>query len=419
MSQALDSQFRRRVNCEVCDHRLPDAILDLGLQPLCDDLVPIGEARQSPRYPIRISLCPTCLTAHQLYPGSKEVLFPSTYHYRPRFTQDVLNGMSDLVRECEEQFFSLSGKLVCDIGCNDGSLLTFFRNKNAVTVGIEPTGACDDAIAAGHRAFKEYFSPEVARKLVATVGIPDVITLTNVFAHIESLDEAIAALREMSDQRTLLVIENHYLGSIIQSNQFDTFYHEHPRTYSIRSFEHIAGRLGAQVLHVSFPSRYGGNVRVFIGNFGGGALVGKDRPVKREMGRDESKFAAELGQMQTFVDAWKNRTSAQLTTFKDKGVKLLGKSFPGRAAILVSLLGIDDQLEPYLFEKPGSMKLGHYVPGTRIQIVSDEQWISNSVRPEAMIIWAWHISGEVAAYMRANGYRGKLFSPLPSFHEIV
>ena len=38
-------------------------------------------------------------------------------------------------------------------------------------------------------------------------------------------------------KNTLLVIENHYLGSIIQKRQFDTFYHEHPRTYSLMSFE--------------------------------------------------------------------------------------------------------------------------------------------------------------------------------------
>ena len=38
----------------------------------------------------------------------------------------------------------------------------------------------------------------------------------------------------------MLVIENHYLGAVLATNQFDTFYHEHPRTYSLTSFVHIA-----------------------------------------------------------------------------------------------------------------------------------------------------------------------------------
>jgi len=41
-------------------------------------------------------------------------------------------------------------------------------------------------------------------------------------------------------EKTLVVIENHYLGSVIDRKQFDTFCHEHPRTYSLSTLLHIA-----------------------------------------------------------------------------------------------------------------------------------------------------------------------------------
>ena len=403
--------------CEVCSAILPSPILDLGSQPLCDDLVPLGDSRENVKYPTQISLCPICLTAHQLYPVHKEILFPSSYHYRPRFTQDVITGMNDLVRECENCFLPLSGKLVCDIGCNDGTLLSFFRQRGSRTVGIEPTDACEDAVASGHRAFKDYFSTEFATKLISDVGKPDVITFTNVFAHIESLAEAIAALQEMINTHTLLVIENHYLGSIISTNQFDTFYHEHPRTYSLRSFEFIASKLGGEVLHASFPGRYGGNIRVYIGNFLGSKSFPR-QPFDEQVASNEAGFPETLSQMHTFVTDWKQKTTEQLMGLKTNGANLFGKSFPGRASILINLLGIDNELQPYVFEKPGSMKIGHYVPGTRIKIISDDHWIDGTIRPDNLIVWAWHICGEVASYLRSNGYRGRLFSLLPVFHEI-
>ena len=53
---------------------------------------------------------------------------------------------------------------------------------------------------------------------------------------------------------------------MIDGNQFDTFYHEHPRTYSYGSFVQIATTLDTQLIDVEFPSRYGGNIRVFLGN---------------------------------------------------------------------------------------------------------------------------------------------------------
>jgi hypothetical protein len=56
------------------------------------------------------------------------------------------------------------------------------------------------------------------------------------------------AVKILMGPGTLLVIENHYLGSILQNNQFDTFYHEHPRTYSAKSFRYIAETLGAVVV---------------------------------------------------------------------------------------------------------------------------------------------------------------------------
>ena len=60
---------------------------------------------------------------------------------------------------------------------------------------------------------------------------------TNVFAHIEDLKNLLKNLGLILSENTVLIIENHYLGSIIKKNQFDTFYHEHPRTYSLKSFE--------------------------------------------------------------------------------------------------------------------------------------------------------------------------------------
>ena len=67
-------------------------------------------------------------------------------------------------------------------------------------------------------------------------------------------------------ENSLLVIENHYLGAILEKNQFDTFYHEHPRTYSLKSFVSIAEKLKKHLSFISFPNRYGGNIRVFISN---------------------------------------------------------------------------------------------------------------------------------------------------------
>ncbi|PJG49958.1 methyltransferase, partial [Bradyrhizobium forestalis] len=88
--------------------------------------------------------------------------------------------------------------------------------------------------------------------------------------------------------------------------------------------------------------------------------------------------------------------------------------FPGRAATLVKLLDLDQSTLQAVYEKPGSMKIGHYIPGTRIPILSDDDFDKRPNQDVPLLNLAWHISGEIRGYMRKQGYDGQiidLFSP--------
>nr|WP_269146900.1 class I SAM-dependent methyltransferase [Mariprofundus ferrooxydans] len=384
------------------------SVLNLGMHPMCDDLVLIGDSRVCREYPIEIMFCKTCLTAHQHYQVPKRDLFPNAYHYRSRFTADVLNGMEALVDSCEQQFGSLAGKTVLDIGCNDGSLLDFFEKKGAVTIGIEPTGAFEDAKQKGHVVYNDYLSVSAAKKIIAMHGAPDFITFTNVFAHIENLGEVMDSLKVLIEPKTVVVIENHYLGSVLASNQFDTFYHEHPRSYSYTSFTYMVKSLGLELLGVEFPARYGGNIRVFMGD------ASRDKSVIDSEGlkERESRFFDEFAELVDNIEAWKVSKKAAILELFEKYGKLRAKAFPGRAAILVKILGLDENFISAVYEKPGSLKIGHYLPGTRIPILSDENLMESGDRTLPLLNLAWHIPVEIRHYMSELGYEGDIIDVL-------
>ncbi|MBW4651623.1 MAG: class I SAM-dependent methyltransferase [Kaiparowitsia implicata GSE-PSE-MK54-09C] len=396
--------------CEVCGGSDLKPVLDLGNHPLCDDLVPVGESRRNVKYPINIVYCENCCTAHQKYQVPKRELFPQTYHYRSRFTADVLNGMRGLVERCKQAFGDMTGKTVLDIGCNDGSLLGFFRDQGAKTVGIEPTGAYVDAVAQGHPVYNDYFTPELAEKVVVEHGRPDFIVFTNVFAHIEDLSAVLEGLRRLMSDTTVIVIENHYLGSVLDGNQFDTFYHEHPRTYSFTSFSYIARSLGLDVAVTEFPARYGGNIRVILApnSLGNVAMPAETQAVLDR----EADFGARFGAMNKDIAIWRERKRAELEALVVKHGKLNAKAFPGRAAILIELLGLDETIIARVHEKPGSMKIGHYLPGTRIPIVSDDVLFAESDLSKPLLNLAWHISTEIRSFMAERGYTGPIIDIL-------
>lgn len=290
-----------------------------------------------------------------------------------------------------------------DIGCNDGSLLDLFSDKGALTYGIEPTDAFNDA-SPSHHILNEYLNPDIASQFVKSYGHPDFISFTNVFAHIEDLSSVIEALRILMSNKTILVIENHYLGSVINKNQFDTFYHEHPRTYSVNSFIQIASSLLTNIVDVEFPSRYGGNVRVFFSD----EIIFEKLDLKlAEILKAESNFYNDLVQMNLNIKKWKvNKRNFILDLYKKHG-PLIAKAFPGRSAIPVKLLELDEVIISAVYEKPKSMKIGHYVPGTRIPICSDDQLFSMNYKGP-IINFAWHISDEIRDYLSLHNISNEI-----------
>jgi SAM-dependent methyltransferase len=390
--------------CEVCGTAALRSVLDLGTHPLCDDLVPIDDARVCREYPIEILFCDTCVTAHQRFQVPKRDLFPRDYHYRARQTVDVLNGMRNLVDACAARYGDLRGKKVLDIGCNDGSLLSIFAERGAETYGIEPTAAALDAAISGHQILNAFFDEGLAKEFVALYGRPDIITFTNVFAHIEDLPDVIRGLNALSNPRTKIVIENHYIGSIISARQFDTFYHEHPRTYSASSFRFIARALGMFISQIEFPNRYGGNIRVFLS----GAWDSDESSLAdAALFERERHYGDDISRLPEQISHWRGKKAAEIETIVRRCGPLSAKAFPGRAAIPIKLLGLDQATIAAVYEKPGSGKIGHYVPGTRIPILSDDAFPAAD-RKKPLVNMAWHIADEIERYLRARGFGAEI-----------
>jgi SAM-dependent methyltransferase len=398
----MTNTMMKIAGCEVCGNLTLKSVLDLGSHPLCDDLIKINDKRTNNEYPIEILFCNKCHTAHQHYQVPKKELFPSNYHYRSSLTQDVLSGMSQFVESCKKEIGDLKNLKVMDIGCNDGSLLSIFKEQGALTFGIEPTEAADEAIKKSHIVIKDFINEDIAKKFVMTYGYPDIITFTNVFAHIENLQSVIESLKILSNKKTSIVIENHYLGSILEKNQFDTFYHEHPRTYSLKSFSFIADRLNKKISNVEFPSRYGGNIRIFISN-----KLTKEIKDLNNINDQEEKFEKKFEKLVYNIRKWRESKIRKIELENHKFGKIPAKAFPGRASILVKLLNLNENKISAVYEQPKSPKIGHFVPGTRIPIKSDLELIDDG-RP--ILNLAWHIPSEIEKYLQAINFKSNIIN---------
>ena len=98
------------------------------------------------------------------------------------------------------------------------------------------------------------FSVPVAAKL---------ITAANVFAHIGDVHGVVDGILELLGPKGVFISENHYLGDLIRTLQYDTIYHEHLRYYSVGSLNELFGRHGMEIFHVRRIPTHGGSIRVY------------------------------------------------------------------------------------------------------------------------------------------------------------
>ena len=380
--------------CQICNSRLFN-FLNLGEQPLCDDLR--TQPNNNYLYKTKIIFCKKCLTAFQKYNLDKKKLFPKNYHYRASNTADVINGMKNLVSEIQK-IKKLKNLNVLDIGCNDGSLLDIFKKKGSITYGIEPTNAYKEAKKKGHIIFNNYFDYKFSQRFIKKIKKIDIITFTNVFAHIENFSELIKSLKNLVSNKTLIVIENHYLGEVIKKNQFDTFYHEHTRTYSLNSFEKISKLLGLSILDYKFVKRYNGNIRVLLGST---SEKIKKYKIKKDL-KEERKLLKHLNSFQKKINLWKKNKKNYFNLLLKKYGKLPAKAFPGRASILINLLKVDNKYISAVYEKNTSLKVNKFVPGTNIKILKEKYFNSKERKKNIIINLAWHIKEEIRNYVKYN-----------------
>jgi hypothetical protein len=163
--------------------------------------------------------------------------------------------------------------------------------------------------------------------------------------------------------------------------------------------------LDIQLLEVEFPSRYGGNIRVFLGD---AAHASGSSIARGDLSARENRFFEEFAGLRTNVECWREGKTRFLREQVRQFGKLKAKAFPGRAAILIKLLGLNEESISAVYEKPGSLKIGHYVPGTRIPICSDEELFALPDKERPLLNLAWHIPREIRSYMAEHGYTGPI-----------
>ena len=398
--------------CQACGRAPIENMLSLGYMPPVNQMVSIGEvARQQAWFPTNLVYCAGCELVQLGLAVDPVIIFPPGYPYTSGTTRVLRENFADLYAESAAMLKLTPGDLVVDIGSNDGTLLSNFRNGGHQVLGIEPTDVGRLAESRGIRTLQGYFGPEVAREARQQHGAARVVTAANCFAHIEDVHAIVEGILAMLAPDGVFISESHYLIGLLDRLQYDTIYHEHLRYYSLTSLAHLLAMHELEVFHARPIPTHGGSIRVYAARKGTHEI----QPSVGKMMAAEPRGDAMRARLAAFrheVMLSKLRLLTLLRDFKERGARICGISAPSRASTLVNYVGLDEGIIDYVCEIAGSLKIGKYLPGTLIPVVEEGRLFAE--QPDCAIIFSWHIADELASKLREKGFRGTLITPLPA-----
>ena len=400
--------------CQICNSDKLHLVLDLGHQALCDTLLSKETLNEPEKtYPLRMIWCQKCTCVQLDYCVSGSEVYHPDYPYRSGITKELADYQRNISHSLIQNYNLTSKDLVVDVGSNDGTLLSSFKQMGVKTLGVEPTNIAKIAQASGIETIQAFFDIKTAKKIKKEQGEASLVITTNTFAHMQTIGEFVMGAYNLLKKDGVFVNETHYLLDVIAGGHFDTIYHEHLRTYSLKAYIKLFDQYDFTITNVERGSRYGGNIRVI-------ATKGKGRkvnPAVRKLLKVEEEFG--LGKLETY-EKFASRVKVARLKFidflinaKKTGKTVTGNSCPARCSTLLNYYGIDKELLPYIAEQPTSLKLNMFLPGKHIPIVNNQRLIDE--QPKFVVILAWHYAKFIMEQLKARGLKSDFIIPLPDF----
>ena len=409
----MSTDIIHKSTCRICKGSNFRRVLSFGPTPPANAFLKTDElSRSEYYYPLDVNLCTACGLVQLADVVNPSLLFKDYVYVSS--TSPVFVAHFDSFSKSVFTRFNLSKKsLVVDIGSNDGILLRPFKKLGARVVGVEPdTSIAGRARKVGIPTVSEFFTPQTAKKLINKYGQADVITATNVFAHIDDIHAVMRGVKILLKKDGVFIIEAPYLMDFLEKNLFDTVYHEHLSYFSVFALSRFFERVGMNIIDVERVASHGGSLRVFVKK--SSATSVSSVAVQELLSLEKQKG---LRNEKTFYDyglrILDNRAKllSLLTGLRRGGKRIAGYGAPAKGNTLLNFFSIGKELLDYIVDD-SPHKQGKHTPGKRIPVVSSKM-LSDSP-PDYLLILAWNFAPSIIeknkAFRRGGG---KFIIPVP------
>ena len=399
-----------RADCRLCGSRDLSTVLSFGETPLANSYLSSADLGKPELFaPLVVNFCNACSLVQLRDVVDPAVLF-SHYLYVSGTSPAFVAHFADYAATMIERFSLGAESLVVDIGSNDGSLLTQFKNRGTRILGLDPAlNIASEATARGIPTIVGFFTREAAQVIAAGHGKARLITANNVFAHTDDVAEFIEAVKDLLAPDGVFVFEVQYLKDLIEKNLFDIIYHEHLCYYHVTPLVPFFERRGLQIVGVDRVPTHGGSIRVAVARQSGPhARAGLDEILAGEAALNDRRTYDAFAER---IASNKARLLEMIAAIKTRNERIVGYGAPAKATTLGYAFGLDRSNLEYIVDD-ATLKQGLFMPGTHVPITLPETLYDNP--PHYCLILAWNFADAIMkSHARFRDIGGRFIIPVP------
>jgi len=415
----------KRTTCRVSNEKLVD-LFSLGDTYVSDFLKPNDKPRIA-RAELKLCLAPKSGLVQLSHTAPLDTMYRE-YWYRSGTNATMTKELEQIARSTQDLIKTQPGDIFIDIGCNDGTLLSFL-DKGLIRIGFDPAKNGFKELSSEHAnlIIDDYFSYKALKK--SRFGNKKAMAITSIamFYDLENPHRFVKDIKQSLHKDGLWVLQMSYLPLMLEQLAFDNICHEHLEYYNLESLKYLLDQYALEIVDCQFNDINGGSFRVYI----------------RKNNADKSRFATapyrsvadyrvksalshekhlNLKNKKTYLDFYKQSLSLKSQTVnfikkeRAKGKTIWGYGASTKGNTLLQWFGLDNTVIDAIAERSPA-KFGLRTVGTNIPIKSEEEM--RKAKPDYLLMLPWHFIKEFKQreieYLKKGG---KFIVPCPKF-EII
>ncbi len=413
-----------RTTCRVCPQEVRlQEVFSLGDICISNFLDP--DALDPPAAPLTLAVCPSCSLVQLTDTVPFDYLFRH-YWYQSGINEAMVTELRDVVLAATARAPVGPTDHVIDIGANDGTLLEsykfFLPHLHPIRMAYEPARNLFKELREHcETAYNDPFPPAEHHTSWAYLqGGAKVITAIAMAYDLDDPNRFVHGIKRALHPEGVCVIQFQDLAGMLAANAFDNICHEHLEYYTLHSLQRLLAHNDLVVYDVQKRDINGGSLRCYIGHKDPAPAWGRypaETVLQQLDVEDKAGLIDPLDVIHAFtkfnrrVEEVRKQVTAIIDAARAHEGRCDAYGASTKGNTLLQYLGLGNGFIDRIVERSPA-KFGKVTAGTRVPIISEEEWRKDPAAVTLVPIWQFRdgIVKREATYIKDGG---TLVFPLP------